>query len=425
MKKIDLKSIVLWGVLGAFAIGGAFQSMFGVNNPVLAKVGSSSIKAVDVRRFIPLIPIPEGMYKESSSVQNYVFFQALNMAVQRELVNLECKRLGFIVSNFQVKESIKRNKNFMESGSFSRSKYLEFLKKQNMTEAEFFSFEKENLLHRQWYFMLGSAYAIPSKLANTMANAFSQRRWGKYQVLDYSSLKVRNPSLRELKAFYEKNKASYEVPESRKILAVELKSEGELTKFIELAKKDGFEKACEKYSLETKDLAALEGKKNVVEVAESQSRYFKVGDAFPFSLFGKFLALKLESVKAAFVPNFSSIKSDVLSSWKKNFRKTMSKKILPAAWKSLPNMRFQETLSGVPESVLKALFYNKEKSLVFIEEDEEDKIYKLKIDQVIFPKLFPEEVEGAKAFVSQEILKDIVESAISSLRLRYNVRYSI
>ena len=108
MKKIDLKSIVLWGVLGAFAIGGAFQSMFGVNNPVLAKVGSSSIKAVDVRRFIPLIPIPEGMYKESSSVQNYVFFQALNMAVQRELVNLECKRLGFIVSNFQVKESIKR-----------------------------------------------------------------------------------------------------------------------------------------------------------------------------------------------------------------------------------------------------------------------------------------------------------------------------
>ena len=126
MKKIDLKSIVLWGVLGAFAIGGAFQSMFGVNNPVLAKVGSSSIKAVDVRRFIPLIPIPEGMYKESSSVQNYVFFQALNMAVQRELVNLECKRLGFIVSNFQVKESIKRNKNFMESGSFSRSKYLGF-----------------------------------------------------------------------------------------------------------------------------------------------------------------------------------------------------------------------------------------------------------------------------------------------------------
>ena len=62
---------------------------------------------------------------------------------------------------------------------------------------------------------------------------------------------------------------------------------------------------------------------------------------------------------------------------------------------------------------------------MFIEEDEEDKIYKLKIDQVIFPKLFPEEVEGAKAFVSQEILKDIVESAISSLRLRYNVRYSI
>ena len=48
-----------------------------------------------------------------------------------------------------------------------------------------------------------------------------------------------------------------------------------------------------------------------------------------------------------------------------------------------------------------------------------------KIDQVIFPKLFPEEVEGAKAFVSQEILKDIVEAAISSLRLRYNVRYSI
>jgi hypothetical protein len=427
MMKYNAKSTILWILLAVFGFGSLFQSMFSVKNPVVAKVGSSSITAIDAMKFSGFVNLPEGIDKNSPHVQNYIFFQALQIAIQSKILNLEAKRMGFVVSDERVRSDIQNDRNFCENDIFSRAKYLSYLEKINLSEVEYFQIRKEGLENKQLLFMLSKTIKVPKHVGISIANAFNQRRDGRFVKIDYSKISISKPSESETIKFYEKNSSVFKVNEKR------------LFDIITFPNQESAENASKElqknYSLDTvkkhngvihdqNDSRIPEDLKNAASNKAGQMKKNEVSEQI--SLFDKHWVVRLKDLQKAFIPKFEEIKSVVSKKLQNTLRreKAIKSKIKPSEWNLLSNMRLDEKLSDVPNEVINALFFHKQGSMGIVD-GENNTLYLVLVDKIKFSQLFDEEIENGMNIATSGIFNESLKAYIESLRLKYNVAVTV
>lgn len=426
-KKYSMKDLLTCGILGLFVISGLMQgNIFGGKNPVVARVGSSAIKLTDVRKYANLIRLPENIDRNNPQVQQKIFNEALGLIIRRSLVTQECKRLGFVITNEQVVESIKKQQIFWENGKFSRAKFLAHLGKLGISEMEYKSIHKEDLLHSQWRFLLKNAYIIPEHAATTFADAYSQKRSGRYIVIDRNKIVVPKPSNVQLEKFYKDNIDSFKMPQEKIYKLLVLKEANEkIESMLQSQKFSAVEKKYASASImsngDEKEINALFPEQlisslNQLELKEGQNTTI-------FGAGSKYYAAKLVKIKPAFTPEFSQVKAKVIKEYEKAYRMhhaTVQNKAAHRGWFRLSDIKMGNSYLGMPDNVLQMLFKNCVGKISRY--DEGDSTYYTVVDSIKPGKNTSEEIQSASVYLQDAIANEVVYAAMSSLKFRYKIK---
>jgi|GEM_PF-3221593 len=421
-KKYGIKNLIIWGILGLFVLSGLVQgNVLGMRNPVIAQVGSQKIRASDIRKYMNLIKVPDDVDRSSTQVQNYIFMKALDLVIQRSLITQECRRLGFVISDQKVIYTIKKQSQFQENGEFSRTKFLSELSKLGFSEMQYKSIQKENLLHRQWFFLLESAYAVPSKISDYVAAANAQKRSGRYVEVQHSQIKVPKVDQAELARFYKKNSDLF-APKKRKIFKIaefsnDLKVVAKINRMLAHGK---FQEAADKFEAKMYESdRILPGQLpdeliRIIEVINMQigknSQIFTIGKKHYALYFIKEIQPKQ--------PTLDQVEQQVRAEYNKQYIKShISEK--GHGWIQLADIRMGENYLGVPDFVIGALFLNKPGKVARYDHD--GVTYFVVVDKVVNESVNEIQKKAAADYLSAGILNDVIFAAMNSLKIRYKI----
>lgn len=419
-KKHSIKNLLIWVILAVFVISGVLQgSLFGSsNNPVLARVGGQTIRYYDVRKYAQLVPLPEGVDRNDMRVLQ----AALNILIRNALITQECKRLRFVVSDAKVVEVIKKQPQFLVDGRFSRAKFLEELAKLGISEMEYKSIQKEALLHRQWLFMVQNAYIVPQNAAQVVANAYAQKRTGRYVVIDRSRIKVPKLNAAQLEKFYKDNISLFAVPEHRVYKILGFKDSKYNPKLNSLLDRQKFDAAASKFENVAIMSDASKESLNAL-VPDDVLRAFdsvplKVGENTRLYAIGeKIYAAKLMKIVASYTPELSQIKDAVVKEYDKQYR---LKQAQPnGGWMRIYDVKFGENYLGIPEVVFQAMFLNAVGKVARY--DRGDETYFVVVDRIVPAVANKQQVKAAQNYLQMAILNDVVSASLESLRLRTKI----
>lgn len=417
------KNIILWGVLIAFGIGGSFQSFFGTQDQVVAHVGKKAIRASEVRKFMGFIRVPEGINRNDANVQHMIFSQALYLVVEKSLVEQECESLGLVVSDEKVIESIKSNPLFQESGIFSKEKFEAELKKHNLSEMEFKYVQKQNLLYKQWSFLLRSTFKIPEHVVETVAKAFTQKRSGKYTEIDFTKIKIRKPDMKTLEAFFQTHRNAFKIPEKRIVEIVIFPDSKNLEDISSRLKTNEFEALAQEFSGKyyTHDkLGSLP--KELGEAIKAKAETLEKGEVSSlYALYEKIWAIRLKEIIPAEIPQFDLIKKTVAEVYTIVEQKKKAKIERNSKWVHLSDLMMNEETIGINPQIVRAIFYHKKGETTRL--DAERSIYYVMTEKISKPTVLEPELDQARNFLQKRMMEDITEAAVNSLRLKYKIAW--
>ncbi len=139
---------------------------------------------------------------------------AIDALIQKKLLIMEAEKLNIKVSDEELTDRIKRLPSFQKDGKFSSAFYKNFLKFRRMTPREFEDSQRESLLLEKVERLVRDSVAVSE---SEVLSAF-QREQEKIKIdyvvfLDDHFKDGAEPTEKELKEYYDKNKKNYEVAE--------------------------------------------------------------------------------------------------------------------------------------------------------------------------------------------------------------------
>jgi len=237
-----IKKIFLGGLLTIICVfmvitlvpGFSTTDFFGMGGPrrgVVAQVAGEEITTLDVQRQAKQLleeQFPQGG-AQASMLLPFFAQQAVNQLILRKAVLAEAERLGLRATDDEVRDELQKGayaSAFFPNGKFvGQDVYETMLSQRNISVTEFEQDVKEGILITK----LQSLVTGSAPVTDTEVRQEFQRRNTKvkfdYAVLNRDDiLKSIHPSEPELKAFYERNKASYNnsIPEKRTVQYVML-----------------------------------------------------------------------------------------------------------------------------------------------------------------------------------------------------------
>ncbi len=216
---------ILFGVLvlsfGVWGIGDIFRNA--ATNTVAAKVGDRKIdvqelgQAVrqDAERWRQAL---HGATLDSEQLKQLgIVDSALQRLIDRELVELEIRRLRLAVSDAAVDDLIRSNRAFQnDKGVFDPQLYQQFVASQHMTLPQFKASLRDDLVHQQLDQALIDGVAPPSELVDALYRSRAEKRTAEVLVLPPSAAAdPGTPGEADLQAFYDKHQDDFRVPELR------------------------------------------------------------------------------------------------------------------------------------------------------------------------------------------------------------------
>jgi peptidyl-prolyl cis-trans isomerase D len=183
---------------------------------VVAKVGSESITVGDIRQKLAQISQTNQVPK---ALEGLYARQILNSLVFQKEIELEAKRLGIKVSNAELADRIRQ----FVPGVFSGGTFIgkdayaqEVQQRFQMPVTEFEELIRQSLVEEKFRKLITDGVSVsPAEIQE----AFRQQN--EKVKLDYVLIKPEElaekiaPSSDEIKAYYEKNKATFQIPEKR------------------------------------------------------------------------------------------------------------------------------------------------------------------------------------------------------------------
>ena len=150
--------------------------------------------------------------------------QAIEQLINQKALISAAQNMGLRVSDAELRDELEHgqySQTFFPDGKFiGEAKYKEVLQEASITPAHFEELEKNNLLFQKLRTMVaGAAVVSPTEVEQEARKRNTKVKFD-YAVIDIADVKKGiHPGEEELKAFYERNKATYanSIPEKRKL----------------------------------------------------------------------------------------------------------------------------------------------------------------------------------------------------------------
>ena len=230
------KKIVLGGLLliicGAMVITlvpGGVGSSFGLGAPgqgVAAKVSGQDVTTAEVEREARQMlqqQFPQGG-AQTSMLLPFFAQRAADNLINRKLLLVEAERLGLRVSDAELRDELQHGRYapaFFPGGNFvGQTKYEEMLQQAGLTIPQFEDAVKNEILFDKLRNLIsGSASVTDADVRKEFEKRNTKVKFDYAVLRKEDLLKEIHPSDAELKAFYERNKATYNnsIPEKRKV----------------------------------------------------------------------------------------------------------------------------------------------------------------------------------------------------------------
>jgi len=231
-----VKKIVLSGILLVFCgamvitlIPGGLGSDFLTGRPgqgVIATVAGEPVTTIEVNREARQMlrqQFPQGS-AQASMLLPFFASRAADQVISRKAMLAEAQRLGLKVSDDEVRDELQNGRYaqaFFPGGKFvGQAQYEQMLQGADLTPTVFEKAVSQDLLLRKLQALVtGSAKVTDADIRQEFDRRNTKVKFD-YAILSQADLqKGLHPTDQELKAFYDRNKASYNnaIPEKRKI----------------------------------------------------------------------------------------------------------------------------------------------------------------------------------------------------------------
>jgi peptidyl-prolyl cis-trans isomerase D len=221
---------VIWAVVGAFMVsifafwGGGAQRGEGIAADWAATVGDEVITVIEFKNAYRMSEYRYrealyGMEKEFNPAEMNLGYRIINDMITERLLAAEAKKLGFRASDAELADAIMESPNFQRDGRFvGRDEYIRALSRQGLSAAVWENQVRWYLLADKMRDLLRSAVTITEKQIEERFHDTLRRVNLLYFFVPEDALpRDIAVSQADIKAYYEKNKESYTVPEERRV----------------------------------------------------------------------------------------------------------------------------------------------------------------------------------------------------------------
>ena len=210
-------------------IPGGIGSSLGLGAPpagVLASIGDQTVTVPEVQREAKAMirqQFPKGG-PQASMLLPYFASQAAEQLINEKALVAEAHRMGLRVSDDELRDELQHGQlaaMLFPDGKFvGQEEYENFVQRNDMTVPQFEGLEKDFILVRKLRALVSSSAFVGETEVRDEFNRRNTKVKFEYAVITQADiLKGLHPTDEELKAFYERNKATYNnsIPEKRQI----------------------------------------------------------------------------------------------------------------------------------------------------------------------------------------------------------------
>lgn len=210
-------------------IPGGIGSSLGIGAPpagVLASIGDQTVTVPEVQREAKAMirqQFPKGG-PQASMLLPYFASQAAEQLINEKALVAEAHRMGLRVSDDELRDELQHGQLgsmlFPDSKFVGQEEYENFVQRNDLTVPQFEGLEKDFILVRKLRALVSSSAFVGDTEVRDEFNRRNTKVKFEYAVITQADiLKGLHPTDEELKAFYERNKATYNnsIPEKRQI----------------------------------------------------------------------------------------------------------------------------------------------------------------------------------------------------------------
>jgi len=203
---------------------GMSWNISGLTAGVVATVGDERVTVMDVQREARSMIQRQGATAQASMLMPFFAGQAAQQLINEKALVAEARRLGLHATDDELREDLQHGPlaaTFFPDGKFiGQEQYQDFVQRNGMTVEQFEALEKDYILIRKLEALVsGGAFVSDSEVHDEFAKRNTKVKF-EYAVISQADLlKGLHPTDEELKAFYDRNKATYNnsIPEKRQV----------------------------------------------------------------------------------------------------------------------------------------------------------------------------------------------------------------
>ncbi|MGH6981076.1 MAG: SurA N-terminal domain-containing protein [Stellaceae bacterium] len=207
-------TFALWGIGDIFRGRGADTSVATVGGEKIdgTEVSAALRRQVDRMRQITNATLNDEQIKELGLLDT-----VLTEVINQHLLDLEAQRLGLAVNDGAVRQAIVDNPAFHgTSGQFDRNIYLQLLQSNRMTDQQYESLLRNDLIRNRIVATVTDGAGAPGPLIDALWQSRGERRVAVAIVVPPSAVgTLPTPDAAALQKYYDAHKDSFMVPERR------------------------------------------------------------------------------------------------------------------------------------------------------------------------------------------------------------------
>jgi peptidyl-prolyl cis-trans isomerase D len=221
--------VIICASMAITLIPGGLGSSLGIGAPpagVLATVGDQQVTVPEVQREAKAMirqQFPRGG-PQVSMMLPYFASQAAEQLINEKALVAEAHRMGLRVSDDELRDELQHGQlgaMLFPDGKFvGKEQYEDFVQRNDLTVPQFEGLEKDFILVRKLRALVSSsASVVDADVRNEFMSRNTKVKFEYAVITQADILKSLHPTDEELKAYYERNKASYNnsIPEKRQI----------------------------------------------------------------------------------------------------------------------------------------------------------------------------------------------------------------